>query len=602
MNKIKITLTLGVLALLVQSCFDYDNPSDEFSHTEIITDDNIYQGFADTIKYDFQPTEEGVEKAEKTLGTLLKQTVTAQFAMRGGKDGKAPVPHAYQYQFCLTTDCYAQYFVIPHFDFYGGKTLTSTYNINRDFNSGPNGQYGIVKNGLTPILNHPDIDSIPELKAIYLLLFNYASQEQADLYGPFPYFDFKRNKMEPPFEFNDVRSIYYAIVDNIKVINDCLLAFEKRPQWYKDKVQSLLNKYIKITKTLQKTKKGVETYRRFANSLKLRMAMHIVKVEPKVAQKWAEEAIAEGVIETTADEVAINPMANGVDNPLGQIANTWHDITLSASFESLLKSLNHPYIDYLFAKNTHPIINQKTQEELKEHTRVVGMRSGAKPGEGQNWPLNPYIAYSRLDKNIMTFAPLYLMKISEVDFLRAEGVVRGWNMGGTAEFFYRRGMMNGYIGDRFMDPFKKNNCYTDKIEAYMEQTQATHFVYKDPQGLTPDMPSVTHIGVKWNGMDTQETKLEKIITQKYIALFPYSFEAWTELRRTGYPRVFPVLHVDDGDGSLAPEGSLNIIRRMIFPGSDDSYIKDIKTTGIKALGGADLQATRLWWDADVPNF
>lgn len=595
-------VTLVILSTTIQSCLNYDHPSDEFSLTEVTTDDKIYHGAADKIDFSKLPTQEGFDKAAENLKSMFKQSLTAQYAMRGGKDGRPPLAHAYQYQFCLTTDCYAQYFVVPHFDFYGGKTMTSTYNINRDFNSGPNGQFGIVKNALSPLLNHPDIDSIPELKAIYLLLLDYSSQEVADIYGPFPYTDFKANKLEPPFKFDDMRTIYVNIEANLDSIVHCLRNFSSRPDWYQSKVQQLMNSYLKVTKTMKGMAKGMETYIRFANSLKLRMAMHIAKVDEKLARKWAEEAVRDGVIESVDNEVAINPIANGVDNPLVTIVNTWHDVVLNASFESILKSLDHPYMQYLFAKNNAPIVNTTTKEETKPNTMIVGMRAGVRPGESQNWPLNPYIAYSRLDKEAITFAPLYLMKVSEVDFLRAEGAVRGWNMGGNAEQFYRHGIEYGYLGDRFMDPFNVNKKYTDHIQAYLEQEKATDYIYKDPQGITPDMPSVTKIGVKWNDGDSKELKLEKIITQKYIALFPYSFEAWTDMRRTGYPKIFPVLNVDDGDGSLTSEGPLNLIRRMIFPGSDDSYIKDVQTTGLKALGGADKQATRLWWDVDAPNF
>ena len=106
--------------------------------------------------------------------------------------------------------------------------------------------------------------------------------------------------------------------------------------------------------------------------------------------------------------------------------------------------------------------------------------------------------------------------------------------------------------------------------------------------------------MKWNEGDDREIKLEKIITQKYIAGYPYSFEAWTDLRRTGYPKIFPVLNASDGDGSLQ-QGDL--IRRMPFPGDTDSAIEDINTTGLDALGGSDKQGTRLWWDvAGKGNF
>ena len=68
--------------------------------------------------------------------------------------------------------------------------------------------------------------------------------------------------------------------------------------------------------------------------------------------------------------------------------------------------------------------------------------------------------------------------------------------------------------------------------------------------------------MKWNDSDDNETKLEKIITQKYIAIFPYSYEAWTDIRRTGYPKIFPVLNPNLGDGSLS-DGDL--IRRLPLP-------------------------------------
>ncbi|WP_289290074.1 SusD/RagB family nutrient-binding outer membrane lipoprotein, partial [Muribaculum intestinale] len=68
------------------------------------------------------------------------------------------------------------------------------------------------------------------------------------------------------------------------------------------------------------------------------------------------------------------------------------------------------------------------------------------------------------------------------------------------------------------------------------------------------------IGVKWNEADDDETKLEKIITQKYIGNFPMSAEAWTTFRRTGYPRLFPVYL-----NPMYPDVDYELqIRRMTF--------------------------------------
>lgn len=326
--------------------------------------------------------------------------------------------------------------------------------------------------------------------------------------------------------------------------------------------------------------------------------MHIVKVDRPMAKEWAEEAVRDGVIESTDDEIGLRPMYLGMTHPLLEITNTWGDSRLSASFESLLKSLNHPYADYVFEKNGNAFVNKTTEEVTPANTRIVGMREGVTPGTGQAAASNPYAGCSKLSAQVFAgyAPPLYLMKMSEVDFLRAEGHLYGWDMGGSESFFYNRGLDNAYLEDRDM---KMASTYVTRLEEYKNLEAPVAYTYVDPQGIVDDMPSVTQIGVKWNEGDSPEVKLEKIITQKYIAAYPYSYEPWVDMRRTGYPKVFPVINPGNGDGSLS-EGDL--IRRMPFPNTDDASIRDIQATGLKALGGADLQATRLWWDVDQPNF
>lgn len=588
-------LVLSVSLLSVQSCLDFDSPADEFQATDVVLDDVIHFGKADSIDYLHQTTQEGLNSAIAELShEVLGQMLTAQYAMRGGKDGDYPGPHAYQRQFTLGPDNYAQFATIPHQDFMYG-TLTSTYDISLDFNPGPNSSYLIVKNALVPLLNHPQVDSIPELKAIGLLLLDYSSQEVADLYGPFPYEDFKKNRTEAPFTYNDLPTIYKGIEANLDTIINCFRHYPTRPDWYKERLRTILQQYTVVNQDAQNGVETMDTWIRLAASLKLRMAMHIVKVEPDMARQWAEEAVEVGVVESKEQESAISLVQIGKDHPLLEIWTSWSDARLSASFESILMSLQHPYANYLFKKNSDPIVDVNTNEVLEADTRITGIREGAHTGQGQSYGNNQYIAFSSLESRVISKAPLYLMKWSEVDFLRAEGALRGWNMGGTAQFFYERGIRNGYLDN----PARVNKTFTGGIDDYLKLEQAVDYTYVDPTGETPSMPSVTKIGVKWNDGDDRETKLEKIITQKYIAQFPYSFEAWTDLRRTGYPRVFPVLNPDDGDGSLLYG---DIIRRMPFPNNDDSSLRDIQTTGLKALGGADLQATRLWWDVNEPNF
>ena len=96
----------------------------------------------------------------------------------------------------------------------------------------------------------------------------------------------------------------------------------------------------------------------------------------------------------------------------------------------------------------------------------------------------------------------------------------------------------------------------------------------------------------WDEDADFETKLERIITQKYLAIFPDNQEAWSEYRRTGYPRLFTV----DYNGS---NGSVNTslqIRRLRFPTSEYSNNADNVQAAVGLLGGADNGGTKLWWD------
>ena len=603
MNKKYLMLagSLFFASVAFQSCLDYDDPGDESGLGTIMTDTEKYVGNVDSIPYQNQPTEAGVKAAIDTLNKYgyFGQSLGGQFNIRGGKENGLPAAHAYQRQYSLGPDLYAQYFTVPHKDFMYG-TLTSSYNVSAEFNGGPLGAYTMAKNAFMPLLNHPMVDSIPEMKAINLLYYCVTAQEQADLSGPYTYLEDKKNS-ESPEEYNDLKTIYYGIVENLDTIVACLNNYETRPDWYKAQIEELMMNYCNTSRGMLMGDMSMGSYIKLANSLKLRMAMHIVKVEPETAQRWAEEAVAAGVIEDPEEQQGIFPIISGFTHPLVDIANSWGDLRLCASFESLLMSLDHPYTKYLFLPNNNDIPHKNGKDVLPAGTRICGIRSGTLVGDGQTYAINKRQGYSTFDDFVLKdwFCPTYFVKFAEVDFLRAEGALRGWNMGGTAQFFYERGIRNAYLEDPLIVVEEGSSPYTELIDAYLAQEVPVEYIQVDPMGDGPDWPSTTTIGVKWNEADDNETKLEKIITQKYIALFPLSTEAWTEMRRTGYPKLFPVLNTDDGDGSIE-QGDM--IRRIPWVPTDPVAAAMVEASGIPALGGPDEQATRLWWDVDAPNF
>ena len=549
--------------------------------------------------YERELSEDEVSNAISVLKDYMWCIPAGAYCLRGGKEGALPGEHAYQRQYSYGPDLYAQYFVIPHKDFvfFGGQ-LTSTYDLSAKFNGNPLGAYAMAKSNFIPVLTHQEINNIPEIKAITLLYYCLSAQENADLSGPFTYIEDRLNT-ESPTWYDDLKTIYHDIANSLDDIVACLKHYEtNRPAWYKEEIKKVI-KNFDFTRSYNTGDYSMRPYIKLANSLKLRMAMHIVKVEPQTAKEWAEEAVASGVIEDIGEQMGffIKKPDDTRQHPLIAI-QSWGDIRMSASLESLLMSLNHPYTKTLFKKNDKQIVNREDGSVLKANTKICGIRSGVYVGTGQVYAENQYQAYSTFNSDVMCKAPIYFIKWSEVDLLRAEGALRGWDMGGSAQLFYERGITNAAFADPSdIDLYGKTYAYL--VKDYMAQTKATPYTNIDPIGDGEPWESVTKIGVKWNENDTKETKLEKIITQKYLALFPLSTEAWAELRRTGYPKLFPVLNTDDGDGSIA-QGEM--IRRIPWVPTDPSTMNAVNNSAVPALGGPDEQATRLWWDIDAPNF
>ena len=572
-----------------------------------------------SLNYKRDISADELKQATRDMRTQLKDAQGAIYSLRSGNEGGLQAL-LYQLQNTLGPDCYVQYFCVPQSDFsYSYYELRSTYDLCKFFINNLSVGFSTMTYKMAPTLNAEKIDYMPEIKAIYLTLFNYAAIENVDLFGPLTYYDNKGNFDGSSFEYDRVKDIYYQAKADIDAAIECFKYYkDHRSEAYKKQIGRIIGVYATLLSSYDTDPSDLSVWIRLANSLKLRMAIHMSKVEPVTAKQWAEEAVAGGVIENEADEIGLFPSKFGTAHPLVEIMG-WNGIVMGASFINLLQNLDHPYMKYLFTKNSIALEKSKQAVSGTSAPAVtpkggvyVGMRNGVTPGIGRAADANPYCGYSTLDKTYFAECnpPLYLMKVSEINFLRAEGALRGWNMGGTAQSFYEQGIRTAYLEDRNY----KENEYTKHVEQYLNVNAPKGIAYVDPQGLTPDMPSVTKIGVKWNEGDSKETKLEKIITQKYIASFPYSYESWVDLRRTGYPKLFPILNTEHSDGTIKPgdpkvQTADNIMRRIPWVSDDPQTKEDIKATGIPALSedtnnkpATDTQMQRLWWDVDAPNF
>ena len=81
---------------------------------------------------------------------------------------------------------------------------------------------------------------------------------------------------------------------------------------------------------------------KFANSLKLRMAMRISSVSPALAKEKAEEAVSDVIgVMTSASDAAYSKYNDGM-NPYYRVTSSWNEIRISANITSYLSGYNDP--------------------------------------------------------------------------------------------------------------------------------------------------------------------------------------------------------------------------------------------------------------------
>jgi hypothetical protein len=242
---------------------------------------------------------------------------------------------------------------------------------------------------------------------------------------------------------------------------------------------------------------------------------------------------------------------------------------MGAPMAGFMKGYNDPRVKAEFLPNTSGTYR--------------GIRQGINIGANGDYGQAAFFTIGQYDK-------IKWMTCAETLFNQAEGVLRGWNMGGgTAQSYYEQGITLSMqqqgvaIGSYLDDATSIEAPYVDLVNP----------AYNVPAGS----PNLSTITIKWNDADTYQRKLERIITQKWLAGWPDGEEAWAEYRRTGYPILIPVA-VNNSGGTI--DSQLQI-RRLPFPQDEVNNNGPAVQKAIQLLGGPDNGGTRLWWDLPVKN-
>ena len=285
----------------------------------------------------------------------------------------------------------------------------------------------------------------------------------------------------------------------------------------------------------------------------------------------------------------------------------WGDCGFNANLVTLMSGLKDPRQPLYMGKNQGEFTTTDGTK-VEKNSGYYGIRfASGLPGKPNNWGnLSSWVDKDN-QKGIST-APLPIFKQAESYFLLAEAALRGWTSG-DVKSLYEEGIRVSMANElAYKGKYADIKEYAaNAVEDYINGT-STQIDFVDPFDTKLNTRALNKLCVKWDNGASKEDKLARIMTQKYIALFPLSTEAWAEQRRTGYPVLFPA-YVNESNGAVTTEEG---VRRQIYSSNaGDTNAEGLKT-GIELLNkentsktghSGDQGGTRVWWDnADKGNF
>lgn len=491
--------------------------------------------------------------------------------------------YEYQLQQNLNADLYSGYLANP--TPFGGNNNNSTYALNDGWNNMAF-KAGIlyVMKPVSQIIASATEMGYKDYIALAKIIRVAAMHRVSDIYGPLPYSKAMQGGQSVPYDSQE--SLYDQFFAELEESVNALTDFVDNDPAAAEQ---------RIVQFDQMCEGDYVRWIRFANTLRLRLAMRIVKVSPEKAKTIAEAAVSQKYGVLTSSDKNIEVKSEKLTNPLQVISFAYGDIRVGASYVSILSGYNDPRLAATvlpvgwFEKGGKPtdILDNKGIP-TGNIGKFVGIRQGAIIPDKSNYEMYSVINMDKKDKSSMRY-PLPIMKVAEAYFLRSEGALRGWNMGGTAKELYEAGIQVSF-DDYGISP--------DKYAAYVANNSGVAADYVDPFNASNNIAGLNKVTVMWDEAASKEVKLQKIITQKWIAMFPEGQEGWSEFRRTGYPKLFPV--VDNRSNGEIPEGEF--IKRLPFTLDERNTNLEAVEEARKLLSGPDNAGTRLWWDVNAPNF
>jgi hypothetical protein len=427
----------------------------------------------------------------------------------------------------------------------------------------------------------------------------YVQSNGVDYFGPIPFAKYTEVEANPPY-----KSVEDTYTEFFKELDDAIALLDGGSS---DDI------FISPVSDVVYGNDAAK-WRKFASSLRLRLALRLSEAAENTCKTEAAKAIAEGVMESAADNAYVPPRADGGwggDYNYTMFQITWSGpLTLTASFEKLVEGIGgiawegelvnrravygntdvatridanfkHPeIIDPRATRMFDPPIQKPATDAYGNEWKglVVGLSSSAKSEDANNRNYYPELGILFKDGAPYKSRPYDVFLYEEVCFLKAEAFLRGF-ASGDARSAYEEGVRASFA----------TWGVANHADAYLSSTA------RNLAGTSAKFDdNITGAG---------NTPLEKIITQKYLSLFPdVSMEAWNDKRRLNLPRMdVPVyrteLLYDNNDRDF--KKSQNFIKRIQYPSTEVQNNEDEYKKGVALLGGEDRVNTPLWWDKNA---
>lgn len=296
--------------------------------------------------------------------------------------------------------------------------------------------------------------------------------------------------------------------------------------------------------------------------------MRISDVDASKAKTVAEAAVASGVIESNDGSAYYHVTSNAYNNFI-DIARYW-GFYMSADLESILKGYNDPRLSIWFAPNANG--------------NFVGQPNGG--ATTRNWGTDTL----SLTNQTTTFGDpvakdIEVMMAAESYFIRAEGALNGWSMGTDAQSLYESGVKMSLEQWGVTDALAVT-AYVSGTSTAVAPALAAEYTAVGHSATPPvDVP------VSWSA--TEEAQRKQIAVQKYLALFPESWETWADLRRSDADILYPLLNSENSSVGTG------LLTRLTYVPNEYSTNTDAVDAAVSSLPGAqDLGSAKVWWDVD----